>query len=138
MKLKVQLQNPHVRIFSDRIWREPLSLNLKMRPSSLLVGEDAPAGEEGGGEAESIFEWHAQGGICQNIGKMLEEFNKVRGLRPVRVLLNGPPCVGKSFYAAKLAEHYNVPIISRSLVTKIMEDENNELMKELAKIEEDF
>ena len=69
---------------------------------------------------------------------MLEEFNKVRGLRPVRVLLNGPPCVGKSFYAAKLAEHYNVPIISRSLVTKIMEDENNELMKELAKIEEDF
>lgn len=62
----------------------------------------------------------------------------MRGLRPVRVLLNGPPCVGKSFYAAKLAEHYNVPIISRAIVTKIMEDENNELMKELLKIEEEY
>lgn len=136
-KLKTELENPHVRLFSDPIWRQPLSLNLKMRPSSLLIGDEVPAGEDPP-DQEGLFEWHSKGGIGENIYKMLQEFNKVRGLRPVRVLLNGPPCVGKSFYAAKLAEHYNVPIVSRAAVSKIMEDEGHPLMQELAGIEEEY
>lgn len=44
----------------------------------------------------------------------------MRGLRPVKILLSGPPCVGKSYYAAKLAEHYNIPVINRVSIRKIM------------------
>ena len=35
------MENQHIRIFSDNKWREPLSINLKMRPSSLLIGNAA-------------------------------------------------------------------------------------------------
>ena len=35
------MENQHIRILSDNRWREPLSINLKMRPSSLLIGNAA-------------------------------------------------------------------------------------------------
>lgn len=35
------MENQHIRILSDNWWREPLSINLKMRPSSLLIGNAA-------------------------------------------------------------------------------------------------
>jgi adenylylsulfate kinase-like enzyme len=28
-----------------------------------------------------------------------EEFEKERGLRPIKIFITGPPCSGKSFYA---------------------------------------
>ena len=40
------------------------------------------------------------------------EFNLARGLKPVKVLVTGPPGSGKSYLAKQLAEYYNVPHIA--------------------------
>jgi len=40
-----------------------------------------------------------------------EEFCKKRGLKPVKILVTGPPGSGKSFYGLQLSEHFNVPHI---------------------------
>ena len=42
-----------------------------------------------------------------------------RKLRPMKVIVIGPPCSGKSFFSKQLAEHYNVPHIH---MTKLLED----------------
>ena len=83
-------------------------LNLRVKPSSLFVG--------GGGEGEDAaaevdFNWHCKAGLAANIQVVKEEFCKKRGLKPVKILIEGPPGSGKSFYGRQLAEHYNVPHI---------------------------
>ena len=79
----------------DSDWRIPLMLNLKIKPSPLFVG--GGEGEEGG-DAGSDFNWHCKNGLAANIQLVKEEFCKKRGLKPVKILVTGPPGSGKSFY----------------------------------------
>jgi adenylate kinase len=75
-------------------WRIPLMLNLLIKPSSLFVGG---GGEEEGGDAVD-FNWHCKSGLAANIQVVKDEFCKKRGLKPVKILVTGPPGSGKSFY----------------------------------------
>ncbi len=38
-----------------------------------------------------------------------DEFNNYRGLFPLKVYIGGPPTVGKSHYASRLASGYGIP-----------------------------
>ena len=58
---------------------------------------------------ELKFKWHCEKGIIGNISKLNEEFNKNRGLNPVKIFITGPPASGKSFYSTQLAHYYNIP-----------------------------
>lgn len=93
-----------------------------MQPSSLFIiptePEEVPVVEDGDGEAEpkdpeDIIEldWHCKDGMALNIQKVKEEFEKARNLKPVKVMINGPPCSGKSYFGQQLGEHYNIPHI---------------------------
>jgi adenylate kinase len=96
-------------------WRIPMMLDLKLKPSSLFVSQNE--------EEEPVeFDWHSKTGLSQNIQKVKEEFCKERGLKPVKILITGPPCSGKSFYGKQLAEHYDVPHIH---LGKMIEDIQN-------------
>ena len=48
-------------------WRVPLSLNLKLKPSTLFVSQNE--------EEEPVeFDWHCKEGLKQNIARVKEEF----------------------------------------------------------------
>jgi adenylate kinase len=103
----------------DLDWKKSLLLDLKVTPSSLFIkGEKATKAEgdeeeeaEEGGEEVLEMDWHCKAGLAQNIQRVKEEFEKERGLRPIKILISGYPCSGKSFFGQKLAEHYNIPHI---------------------------
>lgn len=44
------------------------------------------------------FQWHAQKGILKSIEVLNQEFNRFRGLNPVKIMISGPPASGKTFY----------------------------------------
>lgn len=88
----------------DLDWRKSLLLDLKVKPSSLFIAPAVPekveGGEEGGeAEVEVLdLKWHCKSGMATNIQLVKKEFEKERGLKPVKILITGPPCSGKSFF----------------------------------------
>ena len=98
----------------DLDWKKSLLLDLKVTPSSLFIKPEPKAGapeEEGDGPEILELSWHCKSGLAENIQLVKEEFEKKRGLKPVKIFISGPPCSGKSFFGKQLAEHYNVPHI---------------------------
>ena len=92
----------------DLDWKKSLLLDLKVLPSSLFIApaepelEAAIPDEEGGEEKEPIevldLNWHCKEGMAHNIQLVKQEFEKARGLRPVKVFVTGAPCSGKSHF----------------------------------------
>lgn len=110
----------------DHEWAEFLTLNCKLKPSNVLIKsqdgeeeqeEEQEDEEESGEEGQVRFkkekkiklEWHCLEGFHANIRKLNVEFNETRGLKPIKIMLTGPPASGKSHYAQKLARFYNIP-----------------------------
>lgn len=54
------------------------------------------------------FEWKYETGLLENIGAFLSEFREFRGLKPINIVVHGPPFVGKTTLAKKLAQHYEI------------------------------
>jgi adenylate kinase len=79
-------------------WVEFLTLDIKIRSSKVFN--------------QGTFKWHSPNGLCaQSMGFLNEEFNRFRGLFPLKVFVTGPPAAGKSHFGSKLAESYGVPLI---------------------------
>lgn len=109
----------------DLDWRKSLLLDLFVEPSSLFIKKDAaPGKEEEEGEGPEVLEmnWHCKEGMSSNIQLIKDEFAKARGLKPIKILITGPPCSGKSFFGQQLGEHYNVPHIH---MLKLIDDLKN-------------
>ncbi|OQR97358.1 adenylate kinase [Achlya hypogyna] len=62
------------------------------------------------------IEWQCQGGLVANIDAVVQDYIKCMDLRPVRVVLLGPPRVGKSTLAAALAKAYYLPHLTPASV----------------------
>merc|ERR1712060_199199 len=76
-------------------------------------------------QEEKKFPWHCKYGIRKNIKKLEGEFNKFRGLNPVKIFITGPPASGKTFYSDKLATYYNIPRVHvKELVTEVFRRAN--------------
>jgi adenylate kinase len=58
------------------------------------------------------LEWAAGDGLPASIGVVRAEFVAARNLRPLRILMHGPPGSGKSHYAARLSRRYSLPVVS--------------------------
>lgn len=80
-------------------------LNLSVEPSELFVKEDVVLAE---GEEEPELpegskyigiKWLCKAGLPSSIAQIKKEFEIARHLRPMKVAMIGPPCVGKSFYS---------------------------------------
>lgn len=106
---KAHAQQTPIQIDLD--WKKSLLLDLKVTPSSLFIkpdsgkaaaaeGEEGDEGEEAGEDGDIIeMDWLCKPGLPEKIDLVKEEFAKERNLRPIKMLIVGPPCAGKSFYA---------------------------------------
>ena len=86
------------------VYRDFFMLNLKIKSSDAFNDKEPAEGEEIE-EAEAAklkFPWHCEKGILENSRKLNIEFNDVRGLKPVKLFISGPPASGKTFYATKM------------------------------------
>ena len=84
------------------------------KTSSIFVDGTLPEDQQEAENAEELaaalkFNWHTEKGIVENLKKLNSEFNSYRGLNPVKIFISGPPASGKTFYAEKLAQYYNIP-----------------------------
>ena len=79
-------------------WAEFMTLDLRLKISEEFLA------------IENNEKWHCMAGIGNETFRLLnEEFNMFRGLFPLKVFIGGPPGVGKTHYANKLADSYGIP-----------------------------
>lgn len=64
--------------------------------------------------------------IAENMTKAVQEYREWRDLKPMRLLIHGPPIVGKTKLAVKLSGKYNLHYIN---VTKMIEETKANLVK---------
>lgn len=76
----------------DNDWRTPMQLNLWVKPSLLFVKQSE--------EDEIDFTWHCESGLAKRIQTVKDEYCKERGLKPIKILVAGPPACGKSYFGA--------------------------------------
>ncbi|KAJ3183943.1 Adenylate kinase 7 [Gaertneriomyces sp. JEL0708] len=62
------------------------------------------------------FEWRFEAGLVENIPQVIQEYKYARGLTPLRIVLHGPPASGKTFFASRIAQHYDIHLIQLSNV----------------------
>ncbi|CAM9318502.1 unnamed protein product, partial [Lampetra planeri] len=58
--------------------------------------------------------WQCESGLVENIELVVEEYRQTRGLMPIRVVVVGPPAVGKTTVAKQMCEHYELHHIQLS------------------------
>jgi len=81
-------------------WAENLSLDLRIRPSKVIT--------------QHIEAWRCKDGLTSsNIRKVVnDEFNRFRGLFPLKLFVSGPPGSGKTHFCSLLAKDYGIPHIT--------------------------
>lgn len=110
-------------------WKEQLTINLRMKASEAFKSMpmtpeelELEAEEQEELQKKKKFPWHAKFGIRRKIRELEGEFNKFRGLNPVKIFITGPPASGKTFYAEQLAKYYNIPRVHvRQLIDKVFQ-----------------
>lgn len=74
---------------------------------------------EGGFIRENMqIRWVSEHGLLENIDATIKEYRESRKLQPIRILLHGPPCAGKSTIAKQLCNSYKLHHIRVSDVIK--------------------
>jgi adenylate kinase len=87
-----------------------LSINVKVKTSKVF--EDVKGDDEDQEDFEKrCFKWHSEFGIPGKLEELREEFNLYRNLKPLKILITGPPASGKTFLAERLSKFYNIPHI---------------------------
>ena len=92
------------------LWKDFISINLKMKSSDVFKDKEPPEGEEEEADpAKFKFPWHCEKGIIADAKKLNIEFNEARFLKPVKIFVTGPPASGKTFYSELINGYYNIP-----------------------------
>jgi len=62
--------------------------------------------------------WLARGGLPANASMLCEQFKQAKGVRPLRLIIGGPPLSGKTRLAEELSSYYSVPLIDMELALR--------------------
>lgn len=79
---------------------DAITVDLDIRPAYLL-------------KSSSRMEWlEPDSGFVARIERVVEEYRAARNLRPLRLIVLGPPASGKTMIARALARHYRLHYVS--------------------------
>ncbi|KAL3289002.1 hypothetical protein HHI36_003445 [Cryptolaemus montrouzieri] len=69
------------------------------------------------------IDWSSEMNLVENIEDIVDEFKVARNLHPLKILIHGPPCCGKTKLAHLLAQKYNLRYISVKSILDSMENQ---------------
>ena len=85
-------------------------LNIDVQIKSSIVTEDEPQKQNESTEEynKRKFKWHCEKGIPENMDLISQEFNLYRGIKPIKIIITGPPSGGKSYIADRIAKQFKI------------------------------
>ena len=84
-----------------------LKIDIRMKLSNIFE-EQRKSRENIMDFKERQFKWHCEFGIPENMDKLREEFNLYRNLKPIKIVVQGPPCGGKTTLCDFITKKYNL------------------------------
>ncbi len=107
-------------------------LSIDVQIKSSMVTEDEPQKQN-----ESIedynkrkFKWHCEKGIPENMELISQEFNLYRGIKPIKIIITGPPSGGKSYIAEKIAKQFKITHLTMVNICQWAKNLKNKLGEE--------
>ena len=115
-----------------------LSIDIQIKSSKITEDEPKKESESIDDYNKRKFKWHCEKGIPENMDLLRQEFNLYRGIKPIKIIIAGPPCGGKTFIAKRIANqfkilHLTIPDIitwAKSL-KNILGEQTRQKMKEM-------
>ncbi|KAJ3043877.1 Adenylate kinase 7 [Rhizophlyctis rosea] len=113
----------------------------KVPKEAALLNRDLPQSDfdmlmvnvrlEPGHVKDMSFEWKYETGLIENLPQLIQEYKDARGLTPLRMIVHGPPAVGKTFFSERIAKHYEIHLVD---VEKVVQDAVARLERRVAGI----
>ncbi|OXU25248.1 hypothetical protein TSAR_006914 [Trichomalopsis sarcophagae] len=105
---------------------DAITVDLDVRPAYLL-------------KSSSHMEWlEPDSGFSARIKRVVEEYRTARNLRPLRLIILGPPASGKTMIARALARHYRLHYISLKRLIADTIQQLDDKIKDLNKMKEEI
>ena len=85
-----------------------LSIDIQIKSSKITEDEPKKENESIDNYNKRKFKWHCEKGIPENMDLLRQEFNLYRGIKPIRIIVSGPPSGGKTFIAKRIANRFKI------------------------------
>ena len=115
-----------------------LSIDLRIKNSPIMEDEPRKPKEDKEDYEERKFKWHCEFGIPENIELLREEFNLYRDLKPIKIIILGPPYGGKSTIAKAISEKYRLTHYTIDKICEFVKNEKSEISDEIMKKDEEI
>ena len=119
-----------------------LKIDLRIKPSAIFDDGERKSGEDIEDFQRRKFHWHSEFGIPENIYKIRDEFNLYRNLKPIKIVITGPPSSGKTTLSKFISNKYKLNYYQINQFCDWAKNLNNELGEEtklhLQEIEENI
>ncbi|XP_031327506.1 adenylate kinase 7-like isoform X2 [Photinus pyralis] len=81
------------------------------------------------------IQWENEINMVENIANVANEFRNTRGLVPLRIIIHGPPAVGKTRIAMQLADYYGVHYVNvKSVINETIQIWKETISEEVEKV----
>ena len=115
-----------------------LSIDLRIKNSPIMEDEPRKPKEDKEDYEERKFKWHCEFGIPENIELLREEFNLYRDLKPIKIIILGPPYGGKSTISKAISEKYRLTHYTIDKICESVKNEKSEISDEIMKKDEEI